>query len=195
MKKHRITRKKKALKKYSKAQFRRLNKQTIKMKGGTSIYIQYREGQLKRAESMLRELIQTKSGQQMLKVRLEKLINLLTAHIRSASSSELWSDRGEHIDIAISEINNLNHCIRRTVEPIPISNYEPPPMSNEKICAGFEDVKNENFRDSIPMSQRSIISANTISKKKKHHLSRGSISRGSISRGSISRGSISRRRI
>jgi hypothetical protein len=143
MKKHRITRKKKTLKKYSKAQFRRLNKQTIKMKGGTSVYIKYREGQLKRAQSMLFELRHT-SGQQMLKGRLERLIHLLTGHIRSASSSEFWSDRGEHIDIAISEINNLNHCIRRTVEPIPIINYEPLPMSTTNICAKFEDDRDEN---------------------------------------------------
>jgi hypothetical protein len=170
MKKHRITRKKKTLKKYSKAQFRRLNKQTIKMKGGTNVYIKYRKGQLKRAEDMSRELIQTNSGPPMLKRRLEKLIHLLTGHITSASSSEVWSDRGKHIDIAISEINNLNHCIRRSVEPIPIINYEPPPMSNTNICAKFEDDKDENFRDSIPMSrrtisQRSISQRRTISKK------------------------------
>jgi hypothetical protein len=176
MKKHTITRKKKTLKKYSKAQFRRLNKQTIKMKGGTSVYIKYREGQLTRAQSMLLELIQTNSGPQILKGRLEKLINLLAVHIRSASSSELWSDRGKHIDIAISEINNLNHCIRRTVEPIPIINYEPPPMSNTNICANFEDEikdeSDENYRK--PISQRRTIRiANTI--KKKPHPSRSII--------------------
>jgi hypothetical protein len=179
MKKHTITRKKKTLKKYSKAQFRRINKQTIKMKGGTSEYIKYRNGQLKRAQSMLLELIQTNSGPPLLKRKLEQLLHLLAGHIRSASSSELWNDRGEHIDIAISEINNLNHCIRRSVEPIPIIDYEPPPMSNENICAGFEDDKDENFSDSIPMSRRtisqrrSIRSANTISKK--HYPSRRSI--------------------
>jgi hypothetical protein len=179
MKKHRITRKKKTLKKYSKAQFRRLNRQTIKMKGGTNVYIKYRKGQLKRAESMSRELIQTNSGPPMLKRRLEKLIHLLTGHIASASSSEVWSDRGKHIDIAISEINNLNHCIRRSVEPIPIINSEPPPMSNTNICAKFEDESDENFHDSIPMSKRSTMSQRSISQRrtisKKHYPSRRSI--------------------
>jgi hypothetical protein len=179
MKKHRITRKKKTLKKYSKAQFRRLNKQTIKMKGGTSKYIKYREEQLKRAQSMLLELIQTNSGSRLLKGKLEKLIHLLTGHIRSASSSEFWNDRGEHIDIAISEINNLNHCIRHDVEPIPIINYEPPLMSNTNICANFEDKSDENYRDSIPpipISQRRTIRSakKSIAKsiKKKHYPSR-----------------------
>lgn len=161
MKKHRITRKKKTLKKYSKARFRRLNKKTIKMKGGAgaSEYIKYRNRQLKRAEDMSLELIQTNSGPRLLKGKLEKLIHSLTGHIRSASSSEIWNDRGEHIDIAISEINNLNHCIRHDVEPIPIINYEPPLMSNTDICANFEDTSDENNRNSIPIpiSQRITI--------------------------------------
>jgi hypothetical protein len=155
MKKHRITRKKKTLKKYSKARFRRLNKKTIKMKGGAgaSEYIKYRNRQLKRAQDMLLELIQTNSGSRLLKDKLERLLHLLAGHIRSASSSEIWNDRGEHIDIAISEINNIKH----DVEPIPIINYKPPLLSNTNISANFEDESDENYRYSIPISQRRTV--------------------------------------
>lgn len=120
MKKHRITRKKKTLKKYSKA---RVNRKTIKMKGGgASEYIQYRERQLKRAKEIFSEL--GYNNHRQLKQKIERLIPLLDNHIKAVSKSniEIWIDYVEAFDPLINIINGYiaSNSNASSILPIPI---------------------------------------------------------------------------
>jgi hypothetical protein len=126
MKKHRITRKKKTLKKYSKA---RVNRKTIKMKGGgASEYIQYREGQLKRANEIFLEL--GYNNHRQLKQKIERLIPLLDNHIKVVSKSniEIWIDYVEAFDPLINIINGYidSNSNASSILPIPIQTNTQP---------------------------------------------------------------------
>jgi hypothetical protein len=153
MKRHKITRKKKTLKKYSKAQFRRLNKQTnltIKMKGGDSEYIKHRRAQLERAQKIFLEL--GHNNHRQLKQKIEKLIPLLDNHIKVVSKSniEIWIDYVEAFDPLINIINGFL-AKGSGISLIPVSTNTQSSYSNKSN----NDTNDENDRNPISISQRS----------------------------------------
>jgi hypothetical protein len=181
MKRHKITRKKKTLKKYSKAQFRRLNKQTnltIKMKGGDSEYIIHRRAQLERTEEIILELKNGKHNtlRDQIKVRLGMLKYALQYHIDSVSDVDMWHDHVKNIDPLINVINGFL-AKGSGISPIPVSTNTQSSYSNKST----DDTNDENDRNPISISQRSakksIKSIGSIGKTiKKKSASRRSIS-------------------
>jgi hypothetical protein len=181
MKKHKTSRKKKTLKKYSKTQFRRFNKQTTltnKMKGGDSKYIRYRKEQLASADAILSNLPYI--GQDLLKSKIVSLKELLKNHIKIISEGYMWDDSGAKIDKLITIINkNLG----TTITPIsiitntrPVENYQ-----------SFIDDINQNDSPSPERSiNRNVSSINRNESSIKRNESRTSINRRG-SRSSIKR--------
>jgi hypothetical protein len=170
MKKHRITRKKKTKKKYSKAQFRRLNKQTITMKGGASEYIQYREGQLKRAKEIFLEL--GYNNHRQLKQKIEKLIPLLDNHIKVVSKSniEIWIDYVEAFDPLINIINGYiaSNSNASSILPIPIqTNTQPSSDYYSFINPTSENDPRLSKITASRSSRRSIYKKSSISSRRK----------------------------
>ena len=174
LRKKRILRKKRTLKQRKNAQFRHYTRQTTlssKMKGGGGRdskhidYIAYRKDQLKRVKDiwLTWTAIQYNRGLHQLKPKLARLTGLLESHIAklpTTSTSELWniwSDREQHIDDAISEINYLNQCIGRSdIEPIPIRNNEQVLESTNIICDEGGPDENESTSTGITTSSRGI---------------------------------------
>jgi hypothetical protein len=161
MKKHRITRKKKTLKKYSKA---RVNRKTIKMKGGgASEYIQYREGQLKRAKEIFSEL--GYNNHRKLKQKIERLIPLLDNHIKAVSKSniEIWIDYVEAFDPLINSINGYiaSNSNASSILPIPIQTNTQPssdyiqPSSHYYYSSINPNSENDPRLSKITASRRS----------------------------------------
>lgn len=193
LRKKRILRKKRTLKQRKNAQFRHYTRQTTlssKMKGGVARdskhidYIAYRKDQLKRVKEMwiMWTAITYNRGLHQLKPKLARLTHLLESHIAKlppTSTSELWniwSDRGQHIDDAISEINYLNQCIGRTdIDPIPIINNEQVLESTNIIC--YEGGPDEN---SSQLSRGITTSSRGITKSRRRSASARMINRKSI---------------
>jgi len=169
LRKKRILRKKRTLKQRKNAQFRHYTRQTTlssKMKRGgarDSDYIAYRKDQLRRVKEMyiMWTAITYNRGLHQLKPKLEKLTHLLESHIAklppTSEKWNIWSDRGQHIDDAISEINYLNQCIgRKDIEPIPIINNEQVLESTNIICNEGGPDENESTSTGITTSSRGI---------------------------------------
>jgi hypothetical protein len=175
MKRHKITRKKKTLKKYSKAQFRRLNKQTnltIKMKGGDNEYIKHRRAQLERTKEIISELENGKHNtlRDQIRLRIGTLKYALKYHIDSVSVSDvdIWHDHVKNIDPVINDINGFL-AKGSGISPIPVSTNTQSSYSNKST----NDTNDENDRNPISISQRSAKKSigsigsirNTIKKK------------------------------
>jgi hypothetical protein len=153
MKKHRITRKKKTLKKYSKA---RVNRKTIKMKGGgASEYIQYREGQLKRAKEIFLEL--GYNNHRQLKQKIEKLIPLLDNHIKVVSKSniEIWIDYVEAFDPLINIINGYiaSNSNASSILPIPIQTNTQPSSDYTQPSSDYIQPSSDYYSSINPNSE------------------------------------------
>lgn len=178
MKRHKITRKKKTLKKYNKAQFRRLNKQTIKMKGGDSEYIKHRRAQLERTKEIISELENGKHNtlRDQIRLRMGILKYALQYHIDSVSDVDMWHDHVENIDPLINVINGYL-AKGSGILPIPVSTNTQSSYSNKSN----DDTNDENDRNPIPISQRRT----TRSAKKSIGSIRNTIKKKSASRRSI----------
>uniref|UniRef100_A0A6C0D567 Uncharacterized protein n=1 Tax=viral metagenome TaxID=1070528 RepID=A0A6C0D567_9ZZZZ len=175
MKKHRITRKKKTLKKYSKA---RVNRKTIKMKGGgASEYIQYRERQLKRAKEIFSEL--GYNNHRQLKQKIERLIPLLDNHIKAVSKSniEIWIDYVEAFDPLINIINGYiaSNSNASSILPIPIQTNTQPSSDYIQPSSHYYSSINPNSENDPRLSKitasrssrRSIYKTPSMSSRRK----------------------------
>jgi hypothetical protein len=165
MKKHKITRKKKTLKKYSNARFRRLNKQTnltIKMKGGDSEYIKHRRAQLERTKNIILELENGKHNtlRDQIRLRIGTLKYALQYHIDSVSDVDMWHDHVENIDPLINVINGFL-AKGSGILPIPVSTNTQSSYSNKSN----DDTNDENDRNPISISQRRTIRSAKSAKK------------------------------
>ena len=180
LRKKRILRKNRTLKQRKNAQFRHYTRQSSlssKMKGRGRRdnkhidYIAYRKDQLKRVNDIwiTWTAIQYNRGIHKLQPKLGRLTHFLEDHIKNIPLTReqwnIWSDRGQHIDAAIDEINNLNQCIGRTDDPIPIINNEQV-LKSRNIC--YEDDPDENDPDenSIRLSTGITTSSRGITKRR-----------------------------